>query len=342
MQNIAQIENSLTKSGIISDNSKSLQSRFVRELCVLAITSLFTFFLWAFLFAPQAQAMGLKENVILDDSFIKLGDIFYDLPRDHQKILGAAPRPGSEIVLNARTLMRVAIALDLPWRPTSSNDYVVLRRSATLIDHKMIEKGLINAVREKGFNGKFTVNFDRSAAEMILPESYGTEFEIVTIDIDFKTDRFTAHIAAPSKDNPIHTNIIKAKIERLVSVPVLREASRNGRILNKHDIEFIDIPEHEVNHDVVLDAQELLGMTPRRMLMASKPITSKEIEAPMIVRRGEIVTMIFENGPLFLTAQGRALQNGAKGEIIRVSSDNSSRTIQAQISDTREVRVVTQ
>ena len=288
----------------------------------------------------QANAMGLKQNVILKDSFIKLGDIFYDLPANQDKILGTAPRPGSELVLNASTLLRVARALDLPWRPTSSADYVVLRRAATLLEHGLIEKTLKKKITEEGFSGNFQLAFDQGKMEIILPEDQPAKFDILKLNVDFKADRFQADIAAPSKDNPIQTSSITGSIERLVEVPVLKEALRNGAVLSIRDIDFVDMPEYKINHDVILDAEDLVGMTPRRMIMATKPITERDIEAPMLVQRGQTVTMVFESGSLFLTAQGRALQNGAKGDLIRVVNDNSSRTVTAMIAGDQEVRVV--
>ena len=80
-------------------------------------------------------------------------------------------------------------------------------------------------------------------------------------------------------------------------------------------------------------------MTPRRMVIEGKPIKLSEIEAPQIVRRGQNVTIIFKNGAMELTAMGKALENGSKGDLIRVVNANSSRTVAATITAEKEVRV---
>ena len=68
-------------------------------------------------FGGAAKAVDLRQNATIEGSVITLGDIFYNLPGNGDKVLGPAPRPGADMVLNARTLLRVAMALDLPWRP---------------------------------------------------------------------------------------------------------------------------------------------------------------------------------------------------------------------------------
>ena len=58
-------------------------------------------------FASQAKAVELKSNALIEGSVITLGDIFYDLPANEGKVLGPAPPPGKNNILNSRTYFRV-------------------------------------------------------------------------------------------------------------------------------------------------------------------------------------------------------------------------------------------
>ncbi len=289
--------------------------------------------------AQNAHAVGLKENTIVTDSTIKLGDIFYGLSEQSDKVLGPSPRPGTDMVLNARTLMRIAIALDLPWRPSSTSDYVVLSRAATLIDQNKIEQSLKEALKEKGVEGRYNLRVSSGLPDIILPHNQPGSFEISKVSFNPKNNWFEADIVAPSKNNPIHRARMSGTVDRLSSIPVLRENLRKGTIIGKRDVEFMDIPSRSVNHDTITNLEELKGMTPRRILHAGEPIRTGEIEAPQIVGRGQLVTMVFENGALSLTAKGKALENGAKGDLIRVVNTASNRTLEALVTGQREVTV---
>lgn len=287
----------------------------------------------------NAYAVGLKQEAVLKDSVITLGDIFYDLPENSSKVLGPAPRPGSDMVLNARTLMRIALALDLPWRPSSSSEYIVLRRSATLISARDIQDQLTQAIAQEGYGENIEIVFPSETSEIVLPEDQDASFDIVTLDIDRTKNWFEASIAAPSKDNPIRSARISGKIHRMVEVPVLRETLRNGSIIGTNDIDMVAMRERDISPQMLIDAAAVMGMTPRRVIFAGRPILDKEVEAPQIVGRGEAVTVILKKGAMTLTAAGRSLENGAKGDLVRVVNASSNHTIQGIVTGDKEITI---
>ncbi len=286
-----------------------------------------------------AQAIGLKQNSAVEGNMITLGDIFYDLPRDEDRVLGPAPSPGQEMVLNARTLMRIAIALDLPWRPASSADYIVLNRAATFVDRDLMEHALRKGFKEKGITGKFNVLFSDGTPKIILPQDMAPGAEISQLEYRPDNDWFSATFVAPSKENPIQRINVNGKIERLVEIPVLRESVRKGTIIGKYDIEYKEVPKRLIQDETILKAENLEGMTPRRVILSGEPVRTSEIEAPRMISRGENITMVFNSGALTLTAKGKALQDGAKGDVIQVVNAASKRTIDATVSGSGEVVV---
>lgn len=288
----------------------------------------------------SALAVNLRQNTMIEGNVITLGHLFSGLDSKADKVLGPAPRPGQEMVLNARTLLRVAVAMDLPWRPTSAAEQIVLTRAATVITPDVIQDQLREEVAAKGIDGKFEIAIASGMSEIILPYNESATMEIESFKFDGAQNRFDAVIVAPSKENQIVRERVTGVIHRLVDVPVLRSTMKNGNVIRVKDIDFIPMRATAVKHDMVLETEELINMTPRRLLVAGEPIKTMEIEPPQIVSRGELVTMIYKNGPLSLTAQGKALQNGAKGDMIRVVNASSSRTIEAQVTDIGEVAVL--
>lgn len=296
--------------------------------------------IFAFVTMP-AMAGSLKQQSIVQSDVITVGDLFNGVQRNADHVLGAAPRPGQTMVLNARTLQRVAIAMDLNWRPSSSRDTLTVRRAATVIDEDMIEDKVRGSLVLEGVDGLYDVLFLSGTPEIILPPNMAETAEITDISFDPDTNWFEAKIAAPSKENMEVELSVNGKIERLVQVPVLQDTVRSGMVISARDVKVITVPARHLNHDVILRAEELEGMTPRRMIVAGKPIKEQDVEFPRIVERGQNVTMLYNQGPLQLTATGKALQFGAKGDIIRVVNSQSSRPIEAIVTGDREVTIRT-
>jgi flagella basal body P-ring formation protein FlgA len=255
------------------------------------------------------------------------------------RVLGPAPSPGKDMTLNARTLMRVAIALDLPWRPTSSAEYITLQRSATIIRADDVRRDLVEALADMGVDGNFDVTTDQPLHDIILPASEPGQIEIGNLNFDSSKNQFQAVIYAPSRSNAQKRMKVSGGLDKLVKVPVLRETLYAGTIIGQRDITFKDMRERTVSSSTIRDANALIGMTPRNTITHGNLISRTDVEQPEIVSRGALVTMIVEHGGMQLSAQGKALENGAAGDIIRVSNSTSSKTIQGRVTGKNEITV---
>lgn len=289
--------------------------------------------------AKTALAANLKEMSIVTENTLKLGDIFDGLQKNADYVLGPAPQPGQDMVLNANTLYRIAVALDLPWRPASSAQQVVVRRAASIVPFERVEERLMDALIEEGVESNFDLKLYSQKEDIVLPHGNSETAELQSFSFNPQTDTFEAVVVAPSADKPLAQIPVSGKIERLIQVPVIRGALRNGDIIGETDIDWIEIPERKIQHDLIMKSDSLIGMTPRRSLLAGKPVLEGDLERPQIVARGEIVTVIYKDGPMRLSAKGKALQNGAKGDAIRISNINSNRTLQGFVTNTKEVTV---
>ncbi len=289
------------------------------------------------IYFQAAEAVTLKQNSIITGSTIMLGDVFDGLEHSQSKVLGPAPLPGKDMVLNARTLMRIAIALDLPWRPESNMEEVVLRRSATVIGRDTVERSIRDSLVKRGVNGDFEVAMTTPLEDIVLPENETGAIEFERFNYSPSTNRFEGTIVAPSRNNPLYTALVSGSVQRLVEIPVLREPLRAGSIIGVRDLDHISVKESTLQPAMILNANALVGMTPRTLISSGVPIKANDIEPPEAVSRGELVMMIFQNGPLVLTAQGKALENGAQGDVVRVLNTASNKTVQALVTGDNEV-----
>ncbi len=294
-----------------------------------------------FFSSGASYAVGIKENSIITDNNIKLGDIFYGLTRDENRILGNAPQPGKDMVLNARTLLRIATALDLPWRPSSNTDQVVLRRDATIISYSQIKEALYTALYDEGIYGDYEISIPARYQQIILPANEPAKISVTNVDIGSNRNVFEITLAAPSAQNPIQQVRIKGQIHQVIHVPVLSNNIENGRIIRASDIKTITIKEKNFSKGIIVDANKLIGMTAKRMLIAGRPIKEMEVIAPQMVERGQIVTLSLNKGTMNISTKVKALENGAKGDVIRVVNLSSNKSLQAIVIDNNRVGTVT-
>ena len=313
---------------------KSMTLRFIFLCLAVVIASFFSIFI-----SKASQAASLKSVAVISDNTIKLGDLFDNLPHNAEYVIGPAPQPGKDMTLNARTLYRIASALDLSWRPSSTTDQIIVRREATVVPYELIESKLRNGLKNQGVSGRYNINLSTKKPAIVLPFDMDESVEISSLSYDRNKDYFKATLVAPSADNPVQRIKVSGIIDRLVTVPILSKNLRNGDVIGDGDIEMIEISQNDLQHNMVTNKEKMIGMTPRRIAYAGKFVQDGTLIKPQLVQRGENVNITFTEGSLVLSAKGKALQSGAKGDIVRVTNANSSRTVDAIVSGSHQVIV---
>ncbi len=293
------------------------------------------------LFAPvPVMAASVKNSISVQEDMIRLGDLFDGVDdKAATTVLGAAPKPGAEMTLNARTLMRIASAYNVDWAPSSTAEQVVIRRTSHTITTEELQDALHGAIAEKGINGKFQVLLNNPDAQIVLGGNQIPTVEVQSINFVPSRNVFEALLVAPSKENPVYKMSVSGMIQQMVDVPVVKTAMKAGEIIGSTDIDWIEVAEKTITGDVVFDADALIGKTPSRILMANKQVRLRDITSPQLVSRGEEITIQYNDGSVQLSIKGKALQNGAMGDTIRVMNVASNKSVMAEVANNKVVAV---
>lgn len=111
--------------------------------------------------------------------------------------------------------------------------------------------------------------------------------------------------------------------------PVLVRDIARGEIIADADLEWSQAVSPA---GLYLDAAEdIVGKEARRPLRQGAGVRKNDIASPILIRRGDIVTMLIEKPGLRLTQAGVAEQNGAVGDIVDIRNANSDRKIKAVV-----------
>jgi flagella basal body P-ring formation protein FlgA len=89
---------------------------------------------------------------------------------------------------------------------------------------------------------------------------------------------------------------------------------------------------------VVTSMNQLDGMETRRLLRAGEAVRADDVRRPILVTKGQTVTMVFAAPGLTLTATGRAMSEGGLGETVTIQNPVSYRQITAVVTGAGEVR----
>jgi flagella basal body P-ring formation protein FlgA len=80
------------------------------------------------------------------------------------------------------------------------------------------------------------------------------------------------------------------------------------------------------------DADGAIGMIARRPLREGAPVAASDMSAPVVIQAGDLVTVVYETGGVFLSMQVKAMSAGAVGEVISLQNLASRKTLQGVVT----------
>jgi flagella basal body P-ring formation protein FlgA len=124
-----------------------------------------------------------------------------------------------------------------------------------------------------------------------------------------------------------------------VDVVVASRDLPRGAVIAEGDLGYKPVPAVRANASIVRSIADLTGMETRRSLRAGELIRNIDVKRHALVTKGATVTMLFEAKGIKLTSVGRAMADGADGDVITVLNPASFRQVQALVVAPGTVRV---
>lgn len=84
---------------------------------------------------------------------------------------------------------------------------------------------------------------------------------------------------------------------------------------------------------------QVLGQALRVAVQAGRPLRVDDLTAPEVVARNQLIRLHYSLGGMTITAEGRALDAGAIGQMVRVMNLSSRGTVQGAVLPDGSVQV---
>ncbi len=283
----------------------------------------------------------LTPVIELDSDRVLLGDVFTPLDRYADRVIARAPNPGEELVLPAAWLWRIAQTFDIDWQPGSQADYATVIRPSVVITSDEVDAALRDAFFMKtGEDDLIDLSLDTALNSLHLPLGSSPTVEVRDFEVSLQTGRFAATLTAPAGDIPLVQRTISGQFHRLVELPVPTERLPGGHIIGAHDVTWVRLRERSLGSNLVLSADQLVGQQVRRVLQAGKPVRSNEVQPPQLVKKNRSVLVTLRTNQMVLTIQGRAMENGALDDVIRIQNSHSQQIISAIVTGEGQAEVL--
>ena len=155
---------------------------------------------------------------------------------------------------------------------------------------------------------------------------------------DFRYDPSTGRFTAIATGEDGRSTRVTGTARVVVSVPVPARRVGRGETLSEADLTDSEMPAAIIGPEVLTDLADIIGKEARRPLLSGRPVPSASLIEPRAVRKGEKVLISFTDGGLNLSAPGKAMEDGAIGDMVRVINANSNKAITVVVEAEGRVR----
>ncbi|MBT8077578.1 MAG: flagellar basal body P-ring formation protein FlgA [Gammaproteobacteria bacterium] len=124
------------------------------------------------------------------------------------------------------------------------------------------------------------------------------------------------------------------------TVLVASQMLPKGHVLTDGDFTVAERDISRLQGGYMTDAAQLRGQRLKQPLPGGRVITPSVLQADPIVRRGQTVTLLVQQGSLSIRMSGTALMDGVRNQRIRVENHNSRRVVEGLVRSRELVEVL--
>ena len=132
----------------------------------------------------------------------------------------------------------------------------------------------------------------------------------------------------------------RVRLEVLRDMVVSTGYLAKGTNISRGDVKLVKKWFDRISPSIITDIEDVVGKRLRTTIKHSDTmITRNMLMEPVMIKRGKLVRIVLEKGPIKITTVGLSEQNGAFGDIIKVKNISSKNVIYARVMGSSLVQV---
>ncbi|WP_420332959.1 flagellar basal body P-ring formation chaperone FlgA [Roseibium sp.] len=293
--------------------------------------------------ALAADPPVLRSQVKTLSEIVTVGDFYSNAGAHAEKPLFRSPDMGTSGNVAADLVAERARAAGLTSAGTDGVRTVIVHRGATRINREHLADLVKMALAQRNAaidHDSLDVTLLHAPAQILADPKVADPVRFESVEWAEANGRFVIQ-ATVSVENGTKALILSGIAQEMVEVMVLAQPLRRGDLLKEEDLTNIRMVRSSVPTGAVFSPDDIVGKEAKTNVRANTPLSRRNFQHPVLVGRGDKVTVTFNMPGLKLTSRAKALDDGAKGDVIDVMNLQSRRIVPATVTSRGQVRVQT-
>ena len=289
------------------------------------------------LLGPEAAPgpITLRPVIRVDTPLVRLSDLATGTLRDGDTPLFRAPKPGTTGSVAVARVVEAVRRLGYERVVTGGIRQVTVTRTGRTITTDQIAEAVAGHLVFLGHARKdaiVDVRLDPGTTGFNVEQSATGPVRVLRLDASPSARRFSALIGVDGSQLTAEGIRVSGFAEELVEVPTLARPVNRGEAIAPADVIMTPMPLSQIGRDTIMAAEDIAGMAARRALRAGGTVSGSDLMRPLLVRKGDLVSIVYRRAGLTLSVRGRAVGNGAEGDVISVLNLQSNRMLRGAVA----------
>ncbi len=285
----------------------------------------------------------LRSNITVEAQFVTLGDLFENAGDLANRAVFQAPEPGRSGTVRADRIENAARDNGLVWRDTGRIGSIQVSRASTILTIEEITRVIEQSLRIRlnlSPSALLDISLPGRLQQVHLPINFAGEIVVSRLEYMASSGQFRAEITARDEATTRPLISVSGKAVETARIPVLSRDIQRGDTIAVADIEMIEIPRQRLTNDILHNPGRINGMAAKRALSAGRPLSESDLEEPKLVLRNTLVTIVLSAPGMVMTVRGRALDDGAIGDTVKIMNTRSNRIVEGTVQSNGDVAVL--
>ncbi len=271
----------------------------------------------------------LKEHVSVEGPFVRLADLFENTGIKGSKAVFRAPDPGTTGRVSVNRILSAGRRHGLHPLKTAPFHMVTITRTSRIIEIDELKELIRDAVLEqeghRKTDGELIIKLRDERTPRHIASRIKGKLLLSSFNWSRRTGRFSARVTIGNHP-PIP---LSGTASRMVQIIVAKSEITKGTLISRTDLDKKYVKKSGRTQGDKTLVKDLIGLSAKRRLPAGRPVRARDLEAPRLIHKNQLVTILLEAPGLVLRTEGKALGDAARGETVKVLNTQSKRIIHA-------------
>ncbi len=283
----------------------------------------------------------LRSQVTTLSEIVTVGDFYSNAGATSDTPLFRSPDMGTKGDVPADLVAKRARAAGLTEAGTDGLRKVIVHRRAERFDSDRLAALIRDSIAAQDATldpDEVDVTFFHRQNEIVANPNAPAPVRVDSIHWTRSSGQFAATLTVAGERSERQI-VLNGRALEMIEFVSLMQPLRRGGVLKESDLTTIRLARSKVPANALTDPASIIGLAARNNIRSGAPLARKDFEHPVLISRGDKVTVSFQMPGMKLTTRAQALMDGAAGDVIDVKNLQSRRIVPATVLSRGQVRV---